>query len=168
LDPVWGVNANRANEDTFHFTNCSPQHERFNQNSETWLGIEDFILNFADQNNRKLTVFTGPVLDSEDPLYKGVRLPLAFWKIVVFIRRTGEPGAAAFVLDQAKLIETLPGLEARFEPGPYRVTLDELIELTGLDFAYMKLFESPLTDNRLKTSCISRIPLEADYSNMSL
>ncbi|MCF2446711.1 DNA/RNA non-specific endonuclease [Dyadobacter sp. CY345] len=168
LDPVWGVNAARANDDTFHFTNCSPQHERFNQNNETWLGIENFILNFADQKNRKLSVFTGPVLNSDDPLYKGVRLPLAFWKIVVFTRKTGEPGTAAFVLDQSKLIETLPGLEAKFEPGAYRLTLDELFELTDLDFSYLKPHESPLTNNQLETVNESRIPLKEDYSNLVL
>ena len=31
LDPCWGPNARDAGEDTFHFTNCSPQHKRLNQ-----------------------------------------------------------------------------------------------------------------------------------------
>ncbi|MCF0049554.1 DNA/RNA non-specific endonuclease [Dyadobacter sp. LJ53] len=168
LDPVWGSNADRANDDTFHFTNCSPQHERFNQNNETWLGLEDFILNFADQKNRKLTVFTGPVLSGDDPLYKGVRLPLAFWKIVVFTKKTGEPGAGAFLLDQSKLIETLPGLEARFEPGAYRITLAELKNMTELDFSYLEAYETPLSDNRLERAGAVRVALEEDYSNITL
>ena len=38
LDPVWGAEAEEANEDTFHFTNCSPQHSKLNR--KTWLGLE--------------------------------------------------------------------------------------------------------------------------------
>src|SRR5204863_2302402 len=34
-DPTWGTpaEAERANADTFHFTNCSPQHFRFNESA---------------------------------------------------------------------------------------------------------------------------------------
>jgi endonuclease G len=55
LDPVWGTpeEAARANEDTFHFTNCSPQHEGFNQNDATWQGIENFLLDSARNNRRR-------------------------------------------------------------------------------------------------------------------
>ena len=33
MDPNWGTEeqAERANADTYHFTNCSPQHFRFNE-----------------------------------------------------------------------------------------------------------------------------------------
>ena len=41
-----------ANDDTFHFTNCSPQHEDFNQNKTTWAGLEDYVLDHA--GNRDL------------------------------------------------------------------------------------------------------------------
>ena len=41
-DPNWGDEANTANFDTFHFTNCSPQMSGFNQ--KTWLELEDYIL----------------------------------------------------------------------------------------------------------------------------
>jgi endonuclease G, mitochondrial len=46
LDPAWGQDletAKKANDDTFHFTNCTPQHEDFNQNKTTWAGLEDYI-----------------------------------------------------------------------------------------------------------------------------
>lgn len=31
LDPVWGEHAEAANDDTFHFTNSTPQHKNLNQ-----------------------------------------------------------------------------------------------------------------------------------------
>ena len=48
-DPVWGRSAATANEDTFHFTNCAPQHARLNR--RTWLGLEDYILKNADNHD---------------------------------------------------------------------------------------------------------------------
>jgi len=39
LDPVWGTDAEaeKANEDTFHYTNVCPQHKDFNQKTGTIL-----------------------------------------------------------------------------------------------------------------------------------
>jgi endonuclease G, mitochondrial len=179
LDPVWGRQAVRANDDTFHFTNCSPQHERFNQNNETWQGLENFILDHADRQNKKVSVFTGPVVKNDDPLYKGVRLPMAFWKILVYIRENGGLGAAAFMLEQGDLIETLPGLEARFLPATFRVTLDVLKAATSLDFDYLKAIETPLTANRFEAATDGegletmaagpdRVTVASNYANLIL
>ena len=49
-------------------------------------GVKNYILNNADARNRKVTVFTGPVMDEHDPVYKGIRLPLVFWKIIAYIK----------------------------------------------------------------------------------
>jgi endonuclease G, mitochondrial len=64
LDPVWEPNFRDANEDTFHFSNCSPQHKNLNQ--KTWLDLADYILRNADVNDLKLNVFTGPVFNQND------------------------------------------------------------------------------------------------------
>src|SRR5262249_9531977 len=64
LDPAWGRTdglAKVANDDTFHWTNCSPQHEDFNQGKNLWAGLEDYLLDKARAEDRRLTVFTGPV-----------------------------------------------------------------------------------------------------------
>ena len=58
-DPNWGDEANTANFDTFHFTNCSPQMSGFNQ--KTWLELEDYILDNTQRWKARATVFTGPV-----------------------------------------------------------------------------------------------------------
>lgn len=84
-DPCWGDSMDEAvaaNNDTFHFTNCSPQHAGFNQSPETWHGLEDYILHNAASREMKVTVFTGPVLADDDPPYRGVQLPLQYWKVV--------------------------------------------------------------------------------------
>jgi endonuclease G, mitochondrial len=138
LDPAWGsINeALAANNDTFHFTNCSPQHAGFNQNNETWLGIENYLLNAAQADRKKVTIFTGPVLTEDDPLYRGVRLPLYFWKIAIFFKSKTELSITAYLLDQKELIGDSVGLE-RFDPQVFQVTIDEIMGRTGLNFSYL-------------------------------
>ncbi|MEN0134086.1 MAG: DNA/RNA non-specific endonuclease, partial [Rhodococcus sp. (in: high G+C Gram-positive bacteria)] len=80
LDPAWGPLAKAANDDTFHFTNCSPQHHSFNAGRTLWLGLEDYVLKNADTADLSVTVVTGPVLAPDDPEYRGVALPRQFWK----------------------------------------------------------------------------------------
>jgi endonuclease G len=145
LDPAWGTakEALSANNDTFHFTNCSPQHANFNQSNDTWQGVENYLLQQATQARRRLTIFTGPVLGEDDPLYRGVRLPLFFWKIAVFIKRDESVSVSAYVLDQTELIEQEIGLE-RFNASSFQVEVREIIERTGLDFSHLVADEGPL------------------------
>jgi endonuclease G len=140
---VWGTPeaAARANEDTFHFTNCSPQHEGFNQNDETWQGIENFLLDSARNNRRRLTVFTGPVMTERDPIYRGVRIPLRFWKIAIAKKNTEKLTVTAYLLDQEKLISA--GLE-RFDASIYQVKVAQIQRRTGIDLAYLSPLEVSL------------------------
>jgi len=150
-DAAWGstaAEAAAANEDTFHFTNCSPQHEVFNQARKAqkqdlllWGNIEEYIAAHADTDRQRVSIFNGPVIRADDRLHRGLRVPREFWKIVV----TAAPGsrkvkALAFVLSQESLIADLP-LEA-FVAGPYRpyqMKVRAIETRTGLRFADLKL-----------------------------
>lgn len=160
LDPVWGTpeSANRANDDTFHFTNCSPQHERFNQNDETWQGIENFLLDSARNNSRRLTVFTGPVMTERDPIYRGVRIPLRFWKIAVAKPSPEKLTVTAYLLDQEKLVSG--GLE-RFDASIFQVKVAQIQRRTGIDFAYLNPLEVSLKGPGLERAedGLEQIPL---------
>ncbi|SDK60957.1 DNA/RNA non-specific endonuclease [Nonomuraea jiangxiensis] len=140
LDPAWGATrgaAKLANDDTFHFTNCTPQHEDFNQNKTTWAGLEDYILENADNRDLKVTVFTGPVLAEDDDAYRGVQLPRQFWKVVVMVKRSGELSATGYLLSQERLIDGLEVAPADFSYGEYRtfqVPVRRVEGLTGLSF----------------------------------
>ncbi|MGH3753724.1 MAG: DNA/RNA non-specific endonuclease [Pseudonocardiaceae bacterium] len=167
LDPVWGPDRERANDDSFHFTNCSPQHERFNQGQDTWQGLENYILENADVQERKVTVFTGPVMDEQDPIYKGVRLPLAFWKILAYCKPEKTLAAAAYILEQGELIQDMLRFEAAFNAGTYRVELAHLKDRTGLNFDYLKKHELPLSSEGLEAGR-DRVQVSGSYSNLSL
>lgn len=110
-DPGWGdtSEARDATEATFHYTNAAPQAAGFNQSKELWLGLEDHVLAYAEATDQRIAVFTAPVLGDDDPPYRGIRVPLRFWKIAAW--RAGDVlVAAGFVLDQSDLVDTRQGL----------------------------------------------------------
>ena len=140
LDPCWGPAeiAKKAEEDTFHYTNASPQHSNLNQNR--WNDLEDYILRNTGENSLKINVFTGQVFDQEkDPLYRGIQIPLRYWKVVTMLRENNELSATAYILDQEKDIEEMP--KARFVFGEFKIyqtTIAEIEKLTSLDFGDLK------------------------------
>lgn len=110
-DPGWGSakEAQDATEATFFYTNAAPQAAGFNQSKELWLGLEDHVLAYAETTDQRLAVFTAPVLKDDDPPYRGIRVPLRFWKIAAW-RQQDTLAAAGFVLDQTALVDTRQGL----------------------------------------------------------
>ena len=149
-DTAWGsdvASATLANNDTFHFTNCSLQASPFNQGRDRWQGLEQFLLEqHAKKERRRLVVITGPLFAANDPVYKNdrmnysVRCPLQFWKICVLIRRDGTPSATGFVLGQED-IQNLPGFEEAFDVAATQIRVADLEERTGLDFGDLKKFD---------------------------
>lgn len=145
LDPVWGTDseAATANDDTFHFTNAAPQADVFNQGKELWQGLENFLLDHAGQFDRKLTVLTGPVLHESDPPYRGIQVPLRFWKVAAFMQ-DGTLASTAYVLDQSPdLTRDADRALAGATPGAppplgafrtFQVPVSDIAELTLLDF----------------------------------
>jgi endonuclease G len=141
-DPVWGepAVAARANSDTFHYTNAAPQASGFNQSKELWLGLEDHVLEHAAAHRQRLSVFTAPVLGEADPPYRGIQVPLRFWKIAAWNAGTDDDGvlaAVGFVVDQTSLVDTSELREPGEAPpvGPFRtfqVPIGDIAVITGL------------------------------------
>lgn len=106
-DPGWGpvAAARAASEATFCYPNAAPQAAGFNQSKELWLGLEDHVLAYAEATDQRVSVFTAPVLGPDDPPYRGIRVPLQFWKIASWRSEDGL-AAAGFLLDQSALIDT--------------------------------------------------------------
>ena len=140
LDPAWGSGrdvAKAGNDDTFHFTNCTPQHEDFNQNQTTWAGLEDHILENADNRDLRVTVLTGPVLADDDDAYRGVLLPRQYWKVVAMVKHDGELSATGYLLSQDHLIDGLEAAPGEFSYGAYKtyqVPIRRIEDLTRLSF----------------------------------
>jgi endonuclease G len=109
-DVAWGDSFDelrRANGDTFHVTNCSPQVADFNRSNKkgVWGELENIVLKQAA--TERYCIFAGPVFRSGDPIFRGVddegevkvAIPRQFWKIVV-ARSDNALQVFAFLLDQ--------------------------------------------------------------------
>ncbi len=162
LDPSWGTEAEAkaGQEDTFHFTNSSPQVQGYNDHD--WGNLEDYLLEKAQGTERKLTVFTGPIYSRNDPYYGRNRkggpwqIPQSFWKVAVLQKTNTTIAAAAFIVGQTQYVKKL--YEAKIFSGltPYsaeelrekkiQITLEALEEtldeLSPLDFSKVKPFEA--------------------------
>lgn len=141
-DPGWGTveEALEATTATFYYPNAAPQASGFNQSKELWVGLEDHVLQYADAADLRVAVFTAPVLDDDDPPYKGIQIPRRFWKIAAWssTRVPEEPVLAAtgFVLDQSELIEVEDGLLAVEPLGAFRTfqsPIADIADLAGID-----------------------------------
>jgi endonuclease G, mitochondrial len=139
-DPGWGPSAQAAETDTFHYTNCVPQHEDLNQRD--WVGLEDYVLEAAETRGFRLSVLTGPVFRSTDKRLKegigaqDVQIPEEFWKVVAMVDAgTGRLSATGYVLSHGPMIRDL--VESAFVYGSYKtyqVRIALIAEHTGLDF----------------------------------
>ncbi|MEO3753798.1 DNA/RNA non-specific endonuclease [Streptomyces sp. B6B3] len=146
IDPVWGTaeEAGTADSDTFHYTNAAPQMDVLNRGKQLWQGLENFLLDHAERFDRRLAVLTGAVLADTDPPYRGIQVPLAFWKVAAFVQ-DGELAATGYVLDQSPDLSRDAAAEAMAEavragdPPPlgafrtFQVPVADVAELTGLD-----------------------------------
>jgi endonuclease G len=169
LDPAWGPQSAAAVDDTFHFTNCTPQHHDFNAGGALWLGLEDYVLKNAVTSGLKVSVLSGPVLDVADPEYRGVALPLQYWKLVAMVRADGKPSVTAYLLSQQALLDefrterTRGVLPESFSYGAYRtfqVPVRRIAGLTGLDMAPF-IAADPL--ERLETIGLPRELVELEH-----
>ncbi len=110
-DVCWGKTLNdlrKANGDTFHTTNCSPQTAEFNRSTlgeDNWGDLENLVQ--KQSGAETVILFSGPVLADDDPEFVGrddhgevrVQIPRKFWKVIVAKGPNG-PEAYGFVLEQ--------------------------------------------------------------------
>ncbi|MEP6838994.1 MAG: DNA/RNA non-specific endonuclease [Bradyrhizobium sp.] len=158
LDATWGGTVAEAKEhgdDSFHFTNCSPQFFSFNQGKQLWAGLEDYTRDTLLKDEEKGIVMNGPVFDGPDaeggdlpdpskrphpdPTFGGVKIPKYFWKILI---SKGEDGlkAAAFLMSQRDLIMDIDRIKEADEKFSeedvkvFQISFADLVKLTKLDF----------------------------------
>lgn len=171
-DSGWGDSKEEAkscNDDTFHFTNCSPQHEVFNQSGLAtnagvllWGNLENHISKQGKKNARRISIFNGPIFRKNDRVYRKIaQLPKEFWKVVVYADDDGTPRAAAFKLSQAVLIASV-GLNEKVDFADYevyQVSIDELATDTGLNFGNLVRYDTKSAFETLEESKSAPKPL---------
>ena len=118
-----------ANQQTFYYTNMSPQ--RRNLNTGVWLQLEQLVQGWA-RNSRlrdKLYVVKGGTLREGETLgvtVGGITVPRYYW-MAILAQRGNHYQAIAFWTDHNN-----PAQVAR--PRTIAISIDQLEECTGLDF----------------------------------
>lgn len=173
-DLQWGASAREAKrngDDSFHYTNCAPQHFAFNQNRQVsglWNRLE---VSAGEQLSagERVIVINGPVFNApaskagpdgklrlqlkgarkKDPTFGGVAIPKLFFKLIAY--REGDAlRAKAFVVSQEDMLDTVDRLHAAEastlsdkELSLYQVKVKDLEELTGLKFGIPAAADTP-------------------------
>ncbi len=109
-DVCWGKSRDqivKANCDTFHTTNCSPQVAEFNQSGRggIWGQLENEVL--KQVKGSRYSLFAGPLLSEKDRRFEGkgesgvlkLQIPSRYWKVVV-AEDNGKLETFAFLLEQ--------------------------------------------------------------------
>ncbi|WP_298901458.1 DNA/RNA non-specific endonuclease [uncultured Psychroserpens sp.] len=111
-DTQWGTGpsvAKEAADSTFYYTNAVPQHARLNRS--IWRRIENYILHTQGvKHKKKLIVFTGPILNQNDPVFvtridgDEVKIPRIFWKVIYYLNKNNDLSRVAFITNQSNLL----------------------------------------------------------------
>lgn len=129
-----------AMSQTFYMSNMSPQIRNFN--GGIWRELEENVRDWAYQN-KHLYVITGPVL--RGPMRErigpnGVSVPDKYYKVIL-----------DYTEPEAKAIAFLMSNEISYQPlHKYAVTIDEVEEVTGIDFFHELLDDT--TEEQLESS----------------
>ena len=130
--------ATLADSESFYWTNITPQHTKLHHSA--WGKIEDWMLDLADRDDQRVSVFTGPVLTPDDPEHQNapneepIGIPAGFWKILS-IKHLGSLRAAGFLVWQRDFDKPTP---AEFDPLLEQVRITTIEFLTGLSFGSLR------------------------------
>ena len=162
-DLQWGASdqtAKRNGDDSYHYTNCTPQHWQFNQNNRAsaatgiWFRLEDAAIASLADGATRLCVINGPVFDAPlckagtdgrlrldlkgkrvpDETFGGVKIPKQFFKVIAYVSEQALK-AKAFVVTQEDLIAGIARLrpeEAALTPLEIRLYQVRIAELERL------------------------------------
>jgi len=162
-DLQWGPDdetAKRNGDDSYHYTNCTPQHWQFNQNNRAsaatgiWFRLEDAAVASLADGATRLCVINGPVFDAPlckagtdgrlrldlrgkrvpDETFGGVKIPKQFFKVIAYVSDQALK-AKAFVVTQEDLLAGIGRLrpeEAALTPLEIRLYQVRIAELERL------------------------------------
>jgi endonuclease G, mitochondrial len=163
-DLLWGGEsvAKQANDDSFCYTNATPQHEKFNRLAPAlWKSLEDELFRQVDVADLRIALLGGPIFSPEDrpfvppgapSVFRPVLIPRHFFKVVAY--RDNDDGrvkAMGFRLSQEPLVgrrtETARLDLSKFHM--YQVDIAAIEALTGLSMAAFRRLDTKVAHDRL-------------------
>ena len=154
-DANWGATAEDAKRNadlTCMYTNACPQVAKINQSSRKglWGILEKVVLENgaeAEQGKTaKISVFNGPIFKDTDPVFRGIQVPLDFYKIVLWLTDNGNLKATAFKLSQVALVDDIDfeqlDLDQNTEFKEFQCSIKSLQSETGINFSKLLPFDT--------------------------
>jgi endonuclease G len=158
-DAEWGKNldvAKLAADLTCSYTNACPQVPALNREGwgyhGKWGQLEKEILEKgvkADgENQPKIVVFNGPIFHEDDPVFKGVQVPMKFFKIIVWRNPDGDMRTTGFILKQDQLVGDI-NFELAYDDvfKTLQSSIANIESQTGLTFEKIKAWDTYSADN---------------------
>lgn len=167
-DADWGSSpedAKRNADFTCMYTNACPQVATINQSKREglWGKLELIVLEAGAKKEKaktaKISVFNGPIFKETDPVYKGIQVPMEFYKIVLWLTDNLELRATAFRLSQEDLVGDISfeelDIDQNVEFKPYQCSIESLQEDTQLDFPELILQADTYTDGQSSKAVVN-------------
>ena len=147
-DANWGetpADAKRNADLTCMHTNACPQVPAINRSNKkgVWGSLEKVILEKGaikeEGKTGRISVFSGPIFKPSDPVYKGVQIPMSFYKIVLWLNDEKELKATGFKLSQRELIGDIDfediGIDRNLVFKSYQCSIESLQMMCSIDFS---------------------------------
>lgn len=147
-DADWGKDGDEAKRNadlTCMHTNACPQIGALNQSSKKglWGRLELTVLEsgaiIEGALTNKISVFNGPVFRYDDPVFRGIQIPMDFYKIILWPTDNGKIKATAFLLSQSRLVKDIKfeqlDIHKNQEFKLYQYPIAKLAEETGINFS---------------------------------
>ncbi|HLO59230.1 MAG TPA: DNA/RNA non-specific endonuclease [Bacteroidales bacterium] len=161
-DANWGDTKSDALRNGIHtcfYTNACPQVVALNRAAGIWGKLEKAVLEKGITKEAgkqaKMTVFNGPIFNEEkDRIFKGVVIPIEFYKVIVWLDDNNKPKATAFKLSQEMLVDPIKFDESmRVEQEAldidkdvkfknFQCSIKMLSRLTNIDFKALEKFDT--------------------------
>lgn len=154
-DNNWGDTPEEAKRNadlTCFYTNACPQVPKINQSSRMglWGLLEKVVLEsgatLEQQKTAKISVFNGPIFKDDDPVFRGIQIPMNFFKIVLWLTDNDELKATAFKLSQQGLVDDIDfeqlDLDQVAEFKAFQCSIKSLQMETKLDFSNISKFDT--------------------------
>ena len=142
------------------YTNACPQVVGLNRAGGFWGKLEKAVLEKGIKKEAgklaRMTVFNGPIFnDDKDRVFRGVRIPMDYYKIILWLNDAGKLKATAFKLSQEKLVNDI-----KFDEGlllddaealdidkdvvfkSFQCSIKSLGALTHIDFKHLEKYDT--------------------------
>jgi endonuclease G, mitochondrial len=150
---------------TCFYTNACPQVVALNRAGGIWGKLEKQILEKGIKKEAgklaRMTVFNGPIFDdAKDRIFKGVKIPMQYFKIILWLNDDGNLKATAFKLTQETLVghiqfdeamrldaEEALDIDKNMDFDEYQCSIKSLSRLTNIDFEQLEQFDTFVPNN---------------------